>query len=674
MTLLLIASNTPPADSTITPSIAMSRPSNGVDTPAMWVAPCAVVFDAIGTTDSATADAFRDLFYSWNFGDNTGEFWAYGAKPGTQSKNQEQGPIAGHVYETPGTYTITLTVINAYGGINTVTQEITVTDPNVIFAGQNTICVSTGGDFAGAPSGSLNITSNNFYANMNTYAVAGKRVLFRRGEVFVSGARGTLINRTNFQIGAFGTGVKPEIQITAAISEVIRLWGNNGVIDNVQIFDLNITNPTNIASVYAATLYLPISSDSLYEDLGRVLLYRIEASRTSGYSLSGGRGSALVECSNYHPVTVGGVNGLWASDVYRTMVLGNSLDNNLSGEHCIRFQGWSKAIIAHNYLARPSTAKHCMTIRGSDGPTLTTWTPTTSITIPKYKLPPVSTGFAYKALQAGTTGATEPIWPTSLYATVIDGTTIWRAELVNNGSNPVGYLSVHSNVRDNYFDASNAGNIDWVTTIGTAGDTNYEVNTDIIWDGNYYSYNGSTNTSSHAMLRIQAYRVFVRNNIFDLSEIGSLPASMTAVLVAGSNSVNLPIPSECVIENNTVFSSYANPTNNNSITLVNLSDVGNTGMVVKNNILYAPNNNSSLTVLAKDAAGTAVMSGNSTLSQIKNSNPFAVANPTNVVGYGLSIEGYANATGEAIDGIFVDFHGTTRNRISMDMGAVSKDS
>ena len=100
------------------------------------VAPLAVFFDASATIATSTTRPFHDLGFSWNFGESTGPgiaAWGVGARP-TGSRNVATGPMAAHVYEAPGTYTVCVSITD---GTNTVdgAVTITVTDPEVVFAG-----------------------------------------------------------------------------------------------------------------------------------------------------------------------------------------------------------------------------------------------------------------------------------------------------------------------------------------------------------------------------------------------------------------------------------------------------------------------------------------------------------------------------------------------------------
>src|SRR5688572_23082825 len=88
----------------IAPSLVPSRASG--------VAPLYVFFDATATTAAATSRPFHELEYRWEFGDAASGSWASTPGMPNLSRNAATGPVAAHVFETPGTYTVNLTVLD----------------------------------------------------------------------------------------------------------------------------------------------------------------------------------------------------------------------------------------------------------------------------------------------------------------------------------------------------------------------------------------------------------------------------------------------------------------------------------------------------------------------------------------------------------------------------------
>jgi hypothetical protein len=64
----------------------------------------------------------------------------------------------------------------------------------------------------------------------------------------------------------------------------------------------------------------------------------------------------------------------------------------------------------------------------------------------EYVRPNVATGFAYQASGAGTSGAREPRWPTTLALTVVDGSITWTCTTAS--ANGLNALSAPSGVSD----------------------------------------------------------------------------------------------------------------------------------------------------------------------------------------------------------------------------------
>lgn len=181
------------ASGSVKPSLARSR---------LWgVAPLAVFFDATETTAGAATKPFHDLEFRWDFGDPAGgATWGAGSRAGLSSRNTASGPVAAHVFETPGNYTVTLTV-----GAAQATCVVSVQDPETVFAGAGTSCFSTSGNFSGCPAGANRVVTSDFAAV--TAAADGntvRRLLLRRGEAWTAATRARLRAAGPGILGAFG--------------------------------------------------------------------------------------------------------------------------------------------------------------------------------------------------------------------------------------------------------------------------------------------------------------------------------------------------------------------------------------------------------------------------------------------------------------------------------------
>lgn len=172
-------------------------------------APLAVMF----RTNISDAD-FLVWHCEWNFGDDDSAEWANSPHaPGSalRKKNRAIGAIGAHVYESPGTYAASVTCAN---GSDTGTAQVTITvdDPNAVYAGNNTICVSPSGQF-GFPecSGAIQDTRSDLTAVLNSHLQTGNRVLLHRGETWSMSGAIPRSSGSNVMLGAYGTGPKPRI-------------------------------------------------------------------------------------------------------------------------------------------------------------------------------------------------------------------------------------------------------------------------------------------------------------------------------------------------------------------------------------------------------------------------------------------------------------------------------
>ena len=181
---------------TVTASLVASRLSG--------TAPLAIHLDATGTTSTAVSDPFRQVIYSFDYGDSGSGTWSTDGR----SKNTDSGgPLGAHVFETAGTYTVTLTA-NDGGSISTTSVNITVNDPDTVYSGTNTICITNGSTGANdwGPAGCA------YQATLPSGGAAwtNKRVLFKRGVDYTALGRFSVPRTSSgVRIGAAGAGAKP---------------------------------------------------------------------------------------------------------------------------------------------------------------------------------------------------------------------------------------------------------------------------------------------------------------------------------------------------------------------------------------------------------------------------------------------------------------------------------
>lgn len=194
------------------------------------VAPCAVHFDAIGDGTSETTDGdysreFHTHGFRWDFGDPGSGTWGRGANP-TASRNAGEGAIQGHLYETPGTYTATLTVTAPDGETDTVSHSITVTNPDTQFSGTSTICVGNSlptAGVGGCPAGAAVVSNSDLDDALSDTTTgdgggvnggcnadgAKVRCLFKGGDTFTASQNVNLYSGSSGpgMIGSYGTGL-----------------------------------------------------------------------------------------------------------------------------------------------------------------------------------------------------------------------------------------------------------------------------------------------------------------------------------------------------------------------------------------------------------------------------------------------------------------------------------
>ncbi|HJV95396.1 MAG TPA: hypothetical protein VJ608_05135 [Albitalea sp.] len=301
------------------------------------VAPLAVLFDSTATTNTSGADNFRQISYSYNFGDDRGLTWAVSGQP----KNVETGgPVSAHVFDVAGTYTIKVRATDATGAYSDASVTVTVTDPDAFYATTKTICVSPTNNFTGCPSGAAQQTS------LPT-AWSGKRVLLHRGESF--GAISILDGNSGVQVGAYGTGNKP---VVASVG--VGNWRPNtsAFATDITVMDLNVQNGMQQSLGSKVLFYrndVHVTGGGLSMTMGEFdYWYRGDPYRVVAQSaFYNAREIFFVENYAINPDTSSASTGVWG-DGSRVALLGNRYGKQQM--HSVRFSALHKGVIAHNEI------------------------------------------------------------------------------------------------------------------------------------------------------------------------------------------------------------------------------------------------------------------------------------------------------------------------------------
>jgi|GEM_PF-2319793 len=310
-------------------------------------APLAVFFDATGTTDTdQSIDAFRELGYAFDFGDINSGNWQYS---GVSKNTETGGPLAAHVFDFPGTYTVGVKALNADGDWSEAWVRITVTDPDIVYADADTIVMSTGTDFTDAPTDAARLANLTAWPSWQS----NKRYLLRAGDDFSALGLLRIKDRSDFQVATFGSGPKP-------------------IVDSVMVHmdeDNAATPPKNGMIRGLATRQIV-----QYQMFTNILIYQNEliasganinfAAANGWYALNKRGASAPQDWQHPGPVFIvenhvnmqgnitGPLNGI-AGLAHHTALLGNFSEQ--SKEHSIRIFGTYKSVIGHNKITGPAT-------------------------------------------------------------------------------------------------------------------------------------------------------------------------------------------------------------------------------------------------------------------------------------------------------------------------------
>ncbi|MDQ5961121.1 MAG: hypothetical protein QG581_41, partial [Patescibacteria group bacterium] len=299
-------------------------------------------------------------------------------RPGVNKKNRAYGPESAHVFEPTsfpddctGTpckiFTVTLSV---YDGTDTVTttQAISVTDPDAVFAG-NTFCINASGtDHTGCPlipgtyadsaaciTAGKCLTQVSFSTAITTYATAGRRVLFKKGDSFSNDVANIAFTGTLGIISSYGTGAKPII-INNVDNDLFNILGN---VSDWRILNLDFNLNQLVPFADAASRFMRITGGST---TNKILIQ----GNTVRDGFHGIGMSSVLPTDQFDQIAVvenvfyGLVSNLTNGQATylagsRISYMGNSIDGTRS--HNTRFPWSMKAVFSHNSFSKNSVTQ-----------------------------------------------------------------------------------------------------------------------------------------------------------------------------------------------------------------------------------------------------------------------------------------------------------------------------
>lgn len=577
-------------------SVAVGRASG--------VAPLSVFFDATGTISSTTSRPFHEIEYRWNFGESSGPGiapWNQGSTPGVSSRNTATGPVAGHVFETPGVYTVTVA-----DATRTVSYQcnITVQSPEAVFEGAKTACFSTSGNFAGCPAGASLITTSDFAAvkNVVTPTNGVRRLLLRRGETWTVGQPAVFTADGPALIGAFGSGPLPVISPTTAFpsSETLLAFSSatTPTMKDWRLMDVKLdassrsgdklVGVTGLGGIDQLTL-LRVNADSfrLSLEFSESLLdvwNRDTNPIRHGHHIW--RQLSVVDMDIVNmPTGIAGDTSTWSYGTYlgaeQLFFAGTAIDGygtSAQGvSHNTRFTYLGKASISNNTLQRPGPTEHNIKLQAP------LWG---------------------EVGVAGTAG-------------IGQGYTRWVV------------------ISDNKFVGAAGA---WLIAVGPPDDVSDVRGKDIILERNW-QVSGSGSRVSQLLWWSD---ITSRNNIFDMSA-----GSAKNGIFVGKRGSGQMAPDRVSIYNNTFYSSSSG---NNFIAVDVDSNARN--VVVKNNLAYAPYDSYRTMINGTGSASAPVIASSNSIDL--RVDPLFIGNTSTALKFKLQSGSYAIGAGTSVP-VFSDF-------------------
>lgn len=339
-----------PAGGALRPKVTPSRTRG--------VAPLAVFFDTRGTSADSAGQPFRDLAYCWQFGDaQAGVFAATG-----RARSGAMGPVAAHVFETPGSYRVTLTVRDRQGRTASTGVTVHVDDPSRVFAGEATVCLSDNRDFAGCPAGARHVTGNDIAESLGREVQPGQRLLLRRGGSFTGALR--LDVPGPGVIGAFGPASAARPRISNHKGETFAISGEEGKFSDWRLMDLELagteaTRGVGVGGRAKDLAILRVRATGLGGSViaSESIINYLNDHGSPGHDVIDG---LFLQDSELRQAAGGLGHGLMGIAGRRVLVAGNVLRDSTGGEHVLRAFFLERAVISNNDFGEAPKGRHLL--------------------------------------------------------------------------------------------------------------------------------------------------------------------------------------------------------------------------------------------------------------------------------------------------------------------------
>lgn len=295
--------------------------------------------------------SLESTYFYWNFGDSDTPTYVTGAK-----KNRDTGYQGSHVYETAGTYTVTLTIVHSTSGDTTPisetrTQTITVADEDTTYA-SSTIYVSAAGNDTN--DGSITAPVLSFAEGRSRLLASNgpRRLLLRRGDVFGCSTSYTVATVVGpFHISDYGDAGQPIPVIANSSGNPIIITSASPL--ELTYSDLKITGSNSIGlrpgnRTLALRCILDgmesgVSTSSSYGSRDENGLFECSITNSTKYGIYWNFGShdSIVGCTIDGVTTTSPGEHLARTYLTRSNIRGNLLRGGRQSKHQLKFVGYT---------------------------------------------------------------------------------------------------------------------------------------------------------------------------------------------------------------------------------------------------------------------------------------------------------------------------------------------